>query len=167
MVDNFSFIVITSERCRYCRTVFQASSKISSFISLDNQNQKNIVNLLKNYFERKEMAQPDQCICAYYGNKFEEKTIYITPKYLVLDFTGNGKINFDLQLDFSEFAIEDNIRYELYAVINKVSSNSVKFKGLIKNGEIWKFFDGENIEECGNECLEVGTPSCIIYEKIK
>ena len=113
MVNNFSFIVITSERCRYCRTVFQASSKISSFISLDNQNQNNIVNLLRNYFERKEMAQPDQCLCTYYGNKFEEKTIYITPNYLVLDFTGNGKINFDFQLDLSEFAIEDNIRYEL------------------------------------------------------
>lgn len=165
-VDFFYFIIIVSERCRYCRTFFNAYSKISSVLSLDNNNKNNIISLIKNYFGKKEINQSRQCICGYYGKIVEEKVFYNSPNYLVLDLNENKEgVTLDDQLDLSEFSKEDKIiRYELYATINK--DIDLNYVCSIRNKKGWTFYNECSIQKCGVECLECGIPSFVIYKKI-
>ena len=170
-VDMLYFIEIISEKCPTCGTIFDAYSKIDSFLSLDNQMPNNtIFNLIKRYMDKKFINKYINCICGYRGNLIEEKMFYITPEYLVLDLNEGRKINFDLQINLSAY-IENNIfprKYELYAVINreKMHNSSIQYICSIKEKGQWLFHSEYIIEKCGTECLGVGIPSLAIYKKI-
>ena len=43
---------------------------------------------------------------------------------------------------------------------------SISEKEEGKEKEIWKYYEGDSIEKCGNECLKMGIPSCAIYKKL-
>jgi hypothetical protein len=170
-VDMLYFILIISERCPNCRNIFDAYSKIASFVPLENtMTNSTISNLINNYMGKNIINKFIHCRCGYTGNQIEEKVFYITPDYLVLDLDEGGKVDFDHQIDLSSYA-ETNIspkKYELYAVINRelIDNSSLRFICSIKEKGQWTFHSANNIEKCGTESLKVGIPSLAIYKKL-
>ena len=170
LVDFFYFIVIIFERCPNCGNILSGYAQRASFISLDNKNPSNIINLLNNYFGRNIKNHVMNCICGYYGNIIEEKYFLYSPDYLVLDLDEGAKVNFDNTIFLSNY-IKTGFgprNYELYAVINReiLMDNSIQFIACIRENNQWIKYSGDSIERCGNECLNIGIPSCAIYKKI-
>ena len=170
LADMFYFILITSQRCPLCETVYYAYSEAKSFLPLNNQNKGNIMTLIRNYFGQKSSNQFIQCRCGYNKNLVEEIEFYNTPDYLVLDLGENEQIEVDEQIDLSEY-IKTNYglrKFKLYAAINKkvVNNSPVQYVCSIKEKDSYTFCEGDSIEKCGNECLKIGFPSCVIYKKI-
>ena len=170
--DYFDFILITSQRCPNCQTVYYATAEAKSFLTLDTQNMDNgnIMTLIRNYFGKKFSTQFIQCKCGYNKNLIEEIEFYNTPDRLVLDLGENRKINVDDQIDLSEYIKTNNgfKHFELYASINKKVTNNpdVQYVCSFKEKDYYTFYEGDSIEKCGNECLKVGFPSLVIYKKI-
>ena len=169
-VDMLYFILIISERCPRCKKIYDAYSKIASFLSLENtMSNSTISNLINNYMG-KYLNKLIHCSCGYKGNQIEEKIFYNTPDYLVLDLDEGGKVEFDQQIDLSAY-VETNIsptNYELYAVINReiIDNSNLRFICSIKEKGQWTFHSSNNIEKCGTESLKVGIPSLAIYKKM-
>ena len=170
LIDILYFIFLISEKCPNCNYIFNAYARFSSFISLDNIQPTNIMTLIKNKLGRNFINQFIQCkYCGYRGNLIEEKYFFNTPDYLVLDLDEGEKVNFDFEINLSEY-ITTNIgpkKYKLFAVINREIdfNNNLQFIISIKEKEKWIFCSGDNIEECGSESISVGIPSCAIYKK--
>ena len=172
LIDILYFIFLISEKCPNCNYIFNAYARFASFISLDNVQPTNIMTLIKNKLGRNFINQFIQCnCCGYRGNLIEEKYFFNTPDYLVLDLDEGEKVNFDFEINLSEY-IKTNIgpkKYELYAVINREIdfNNNLQFIISIKEKGQWIFCSGDNIEKCGSESISVGIPSCAIYKKAK
>ena len=170
LADMFYFILITSQKCPNCKTVYYANSEAKPFLPLNNQNKGNIMTLIRNYLGQKFSNQFIQCRCGYNKNLVEEIEFYNTPDYLVLDLVENGQIEVDEEIDLSEY-IKTNYgsrHFILYAAINKkvVNNSNVQYVCSIKEKDSYTFCEGDTIEKCGNECLKIGFPSCVIYKKI-
>jgi hypothetical protein len=172
LIDILYFIFLISEKCPNCNYIFNAYARFASFISLDNIQPTNIMTLIKNKLGRNFINQFIQCkYCGYRGNLIEEKYFFNTPDYLVLDLDEGEKVNFDFEINLSEY-ITTNIgpkKYELFAVINREIdfNNNLQFIISIQEKENWIFCSGDNIEKCGSESINVGIPSCVIYKKAK
>ena len=172
LIDILYFILIICEKCPNCNFIFNAYTRIASFLSLDNNNPNNITTLIKMKLGRNFIKQFVQCnCCGFRGNLIEEKYFFNTPDYLVIDLDEGAKVNFDYKINLNEY-IKTNIgpkKYELYAVINKEFdyNNNLQFIISINEKGQWIFCSGDNIEKCGIESIGVGNPSCAIYKKAK
>jgi hypothetical protein len=173
LTDLFGFILIFSKRCPTCKTVYDAHSVIKSFLSLNCQDNSNIMSLIENYLVAKQTNISLQCNCGYQGCLIEKAEFYNTPRYLILGFGENLPIAFDTQISLSD-SNKIAKQYKLYAAINKCNDNnsnakyvcSISEKEEGKEKEIWKYYEGDSIEKCGNECLKMGIPSCAIYKRL-
>ena len=172
LVDVFYFILLIYKKCPNCDKIFRASSYISSMFALDNKQQDSINNLIRNYFNKKNILNDYiVCNCGFSGNLIiEEKALFNSPDYLLLDLDEGGKVNYDLTLDLSQY-IKTNLgprKYYLFAVFNKenVNNNNTRFVATMKEGDKWSFFSGDSKSVCGEEALYTGNPSCAIYKKM-
>ena len=171
LVDIFYFIILLYLKCPKCNFINDAFSQITTFLPILNKKENNISNFIKDYLNSQTLNNTINCKnCNYLGNSVEEKYFLYTPKYLVIDFSEEGKINFEQNINLSSF-MKTNFgpqKYELYAVINKeIINNQIQFITSIKenNGQ-WMFYSGDTKERCGTESLNVGNPSLAIYKGI-
>jgi ubiquitin C-terminal hydrolase len=170
LVDIFYFIIIVYKKCQNCNNIIDAYSQINSFLQLNNKYQNNITNLISNYCLSNTTNRSINCKkCGHYGLYIEEKSFFNTPDYLVIDFKGEGKVNFEENIYLDQY-IKTNSnpkKYELYAVINKEFINkSIRYICSIKENGQWMFYSGDTKEISGTESLEVGIPSCAFYKGI-
>ena len=108
-------------------------------------------------------------MCGYSGNAFEEKALFNSPNYLVMEFEKERTVNFNDEIILNQY-IKTNLlhnKYELYAVINKENTgfNNFHFITSIKEKDSWYFYSDNSREKCGKEALTVGIPSLAIYQK--
>ena len=103
-VDIMFFILIFSEKCPNCGYIFNAYSKIASFLPLENKMPNTtVLNLIRNYMGKNTINKYINCGCGFSGNQIEEKVFYTTPDYLDLDLYEDKKVCFNLQIDFYTF----------------------------------------------------------------
>ena len=147
LIDVFYFIIIICEKCPNCNSIVNVYTRVANFLSLDNNNQNNIINLIKMQFGRNFIRKFIQCnFCGFRGNLIEEKYFFNTPDYLVLDLDEGAKVTFDYEIDLSEYVKTDmqpqeSKKYELFAVINKETNfdNNLQFIISIKEKGQWFF----------------------------
>ena len=171
LVDLFYFIILIYERCPNCGNIFRAEAQIASFLKLDNiKPNNNIMNLITNFFGKCNKDYLMKCNCGYYGIRIEEKSFFYSPYYLVLYLEEGGQqVIFNNSIYLGDY-IKSSLgprNYELYAVINKeILNNNFQYIASIKENNNWLFHSGDNFQICGNECLNIGTPSIAIYKRV-
>ena len=171
LVDIFYYILLIYKKCPNCGNIFKASAHMTSMLALNNNQQNSINNLIRNYFNRQYIVNDfSSCNCGFSGSQIiEEKALFNSPDYLLLDLDEGGKVNYDLTIDLSQY-IKTNLgprKYDLYAVINqeKINGDDTQFIVSIKEDDKWLFYAGDSKSYCGEEALYVGNPSCAIYKK--
>ena len=92
LIDLFYFIILVSQKCPNCNSIFNAYTRVASFLSLDNNNPNNIMKLIKMKLRGNFIKQFIQCNCGFCGNLIEEKYFFNTPDYLVLDLDEGAKV---------------------------------------------------------------------------
>ena len=170
LADFFYFIILYIERCKNCNRILEAYASISNSLSLlNNENDNSINNLINKYFNKSISNYWFNCMCGYSGNAFEEKALFNSPNYLVMEFEKERTVNFNDEIILNQY-IKTNLlhnKYELYAVINKENTgfNNYHFITSIKEKDSWYFYSDNSREKCGKEALTVGIPSLAIYQK--
>ena len=170
LVDIFYFLVLTLIKCSKCNVFFEAYNQITSFLPLYFENEVSIKGLIERYFGNNNTENNFICPhCNYCGRQIEIKKFFSSPKYLVLDLEEKNQINFDQNIDVSQYLCTNvgPTKYELYAVINaeKIENNQIQYITIIKENNEWFFYSDNSRQKVGIESIKYGIPSCAIYKQ--
>jgi len=183
ILDLFYGILRTKKYCNSCKTVF--SKNFSSFnilelpiyfLSKDNKDTLNFVEILINYTSQKKILNAHCKKCK--GQAYSLTEIYELPKYLIIyfgryndDYFIENNIDFPKEMDFKNFIIKENknylnnYNYKLKSIIFYTTIEKIgHYCASCLNNNNWIYFDDDYIEKY-NEKSSNGIPIILFYEK--
>ena len=167
-IDIFYYISLNLIKCPDCKNIYQADIQFNYSLNISIKKKDNITNIIKNYMIQENSKENCKCAtCFYRGPGENEKAFYISPKYLIINFEDNNKIqnSFEEVIDLSSYILTDigPKKYTLFALINK--ENNGKYISFIRNEKSWFFCSNEDsVEECAYDSINYGISSIAIYK---
>ena len=91
----------------------------------------------------------------------------VFPYYLIFEFEDGNNIILNKEIDLTPYILT-NVgprKYEFYAVINENNlDNKIYYTATIKKDSSFILFSDYEIEECGEEAMNIGKPCIAIYK---